>query len=500
MNEVNDRVSQDGMQCIVAAGKKTLRELLLGLDVTVRSVDLGTGVSHLVHHSAECTAGSLFFAVPGTTVNGAMYIANALANGAVAVVCEDEMDFKIPHIVVPNVRTAMSEIAKTFYDNACDKMDIVGITGTNGKTTTANMIYHVMRARGIGVGVIGTLGAKAWDGNTETVMECKLTTPDPIELHKTFHRMVAMGVRTAVMECSAHAIHLRKLVGINFRVGIFTNLSMDHLDFFGTYRKYADTKVNWFADPQIKTSIINIDDIEGTKIKSKRIVKYSLGDVTELKLLPQRSRFRLGGVKFEIPASGRFNVYNALAVIACCRELGIALRDIARGFAVLPTVPGRFNVINVGDACAVVDFAHTPDALSKIIESCRELLNDGGRLITVFGCGGNRDMGKRPIMGTVSARHSDFTVITSDNPRMESPRSIALQILAGVKIHTDKYHMEIDRTAAINYALDMARAGDIVLIAGKGAEDYLDIGGRKTPYSDYAVIDAWKATKIGKIS
>ena len=403
----------------------------------------GKQVTHLTHDSRDVREGSLFFSLRGT------YVTEALAKGAVDVVTED-------------ARRQMALIAKEFYGNACDKMRIVGITGTNGKTTTTHIISHCLRQNGIKTASIGTLGPTP------------LTTPDPIELHELFKKFHEEGVQVVVMECSAHAIHLEKLAGITFEVGVFTNLSQDHLDFFPDYHAYADTKTKWF-DANIKVAVINIDDEESTRVNHPNIIPYSYDDK----------------IKFRSPLLGKFNHYNCLAAIRVCQELGLPMRKIKRALKSIPPVPGRFNTVDVHGKTVVIDYAHTPDSLENIIKACRDLAGDKGHVITVFGCGGERDVSKRPLMGAASAQLSDYTIITSDNPRGEPPRSIMLQIEAGAKLYGENYKLIEDRKAAIFYALDMAKSGDIVVVAGKGAEDYMDIGGQKIPYSDQGAISEY---------
>ncbi|MCL2587620.1 MAG: UDP-N-acetylmuramoyl-L-alanyl-D-glutamate--2,6-diaminopimelate ligase [Firmicutes bacterium] len=438
-----------------------IKELFEGQGYGLLGVDEGTEVLHLTHDSREVYPGSLFFAIKGGKTDGKMFALNALSKGAVAIVT-DEVVEGLPNIIVKNPRKAMALVAKKFYNNACDRLKVIGITGTNGKTTTTHIITHILNSSKVKAASIGTLGPS------------NLTTPDPIELHRLFKEMSEAGVRVVVMECSAHAIALNKLAGISFEVGIFTNLSQDHLDFFQDYRHYADTKLNWF-DEAHKVVVVNADDTEAEKIKHPSRLDYSLQNK----------------IKFTSPLMGKFNRYNILAAIKTCRQLGLGMRRIRKALKTIPEVPGRFNTIKVGGTMAVIDYAHTPDSLENIINTCKELTSH--RVITVFGCGGERDIGKRPLMGQIAGRLSDYVVITSDNPRTEPPKSIMLQIEAGVKLHTRNYKLVEDRGIAINYAFSMAKDGDIIIIAGKGDEDYLDIGGKKVPYSDKQIIDEYLA-------
>jgi len=460
---------------------KKLKNLLHGFSFESTQVDENQKVKFLTHDSREVYKGGLFFALKGLESNGEMYALSAISKGALAVVTEAKLPHNIPQIIVEDVRSSMSLIAKAFYGNACDKMVVIGITGTNGKTTTSHMIAHVLRSGGYKVGLIGTLGAYI-DGER---LPCNLTTPDPIELHKLFLEMLSRGVSHVVMECSAHAIHLKKLTGITFRVGIFTNLSQDHLDFFKDYRKYCDTKVNWF-DERMEAVITNVDDEEGKKIKGR---SYSLNDVSDLELYPDKTHFSYGDSRFALNMPAEFNVYNALATILTCQELGVNIAAIQSALATLPQISGRFNTIDVGGVTIIIDYSHTPDSLRNILIAARGLVCDGCQLISVFGCGGDRDKDKREKMGVISGELADFSFVTSDNPRSEAPEMITLQIMAGIQSVTENFIIEVDRTKAIHMAIKQAKPGDIVVIAGKGGEEYTEIKGERVLYSDNQVVD-----------
>ena len=430
-------------------------------------------VAHLTHDSRTVKQGSCFFVLNTKSANGKMYIKQAVSRGASIIVAEEKLDEPIPTLVVPDVREFMSRAAKRFYGACCDKMDIIGITGTNGKTTCAHMLKHIL---GKHTEIIGTLGPG------------KLTTPDPIELHEIFADMYRRGVRTVIMEVSAHAIHFRKIAGINFRTGIFTNLSQDHLDFFGTIDKYAQTKIDFMTSPAVHAVIVNIDDKYGREIIAthKYSFKYSIHSVKDLQLTPNGSMFEFEKHRFMVNMAGRFNVYNALACIQTARELGIKWGKVNKALRTLPPVPGRFSVIPCKGFSVIIDYAHTPDGLEKILTSCREFC--AKRLIVVFGCGGNRDKTKREIMGAIAAKFSDYVVVTSDNPRYESPMAIMLQIEAGVKTVDKKYKLIEDRAEAVRHALGYAKEGDVVVIAGKGAETTQEIAGVFIPYTDEQIV------------
>jgi len=460
----------------------------------------GVEVTHLTHDSREVKPGSCFFALPGGKTNGSMYVLNAVSAGAAVIVAEQGQELPevpVPILRVDNVRESMALAAKRFYGDICDKMQIIGITGTNGKTTCTYILRQLLEKKGASskgqVGVIGTLGAFIGDEQ----LEYGLTTPDPIRLHEIFQIMYDRGVRVIAMEVSAHAIHYRKVAGINFRCGIFTNLSQDHLDFFPTYEDYAMTKVNWVAGLTVQTTISNADDEYGRMIieKHPNVKKYSINDVADLQMHATCSVFKLEKHKIRLNMGGRFNVYNALACITAVREIGLPWRKIKKRLAQVKPVPGRFNVIKSGKGTSVViDYAHTPDSLENILTTARELVGNGGRLISVFGCGGNRDKDKRSKMGKISGDLADFTVVTSDNPRDESPASILLQIEAGLKTVTKSkspdatYTLIEDRKDATHFALDMAKPGDVIVIAGKGAETTQEIAGVFHPYIDSDIV------------
>lgn len=434
-------------------------------------------IKALCHDSRAATPGSMFFCLNGTRVNGASFAKEAIRNGAIALVAKKRLKLDVKQIIVPDVREAMSLMAKEFYKNAADEMRIVGIVGTNGKTTCAHILKHIFETAGEKVGVIGTL-----QGN--------MTTPDPIDLHRRFAEMHTHGIRTIIMEVTAHAIHFKKVAGIRFEAVIFTNITQDHLDFFGTFENYSNTKINFFLqNNSIKTAIVNTDNEFGQKIMARRggnTVEYFIDDVL---LFPDRTI--LNG-EYEINLPARFNAENALGCITAAQVLGVSSEIIKTAIKSIPQISGRFNIFKLSEYTVVVDFAHTPDGLEKIILAVKDFAPK--RIITVFGCGGNRDKKKRPLMGAISARHSDFTIITSDNPRDENPLAIIKQIEKGFRKKGSHVLVE-DRTEAINFALKMAESGDIVIIAGKGGETHTEIGGKFIEYTDEKVIKTY-ATQV----
>lgn len=449
-----------------------------------------TEITALHHDSREAAHGSMFFCLEGTRVSGAKFAVEAVKNGALCLVAEKWLeDIPVVQIIVPNVREAMSLIAKAFYGNKVDEMRIVGVVGTNGKTTCTHILRHILEVASEKVGVIGTLGI--WFGKRRVGFG--LTTPDPIHLHRIFAQMHDDGIHIVVMEASAHAIHFKKLAGIAFEIVIFTNLTQDHLDFFGTFENYSNTKIGFFLTNSIRTAVINTDNEFGRRILNERkgkSVEYALRDV---KLFPNKS---IIDNEFEVNLPARFNAENTLGCVTAAKMLGVIPEKIKEAVRTIPRITGRFNVFNVAGTTVVIDYAHTPDGLEKIISAVREFAPK--KIITVFGCGGNRDKAKRQIMGKIAARLSDFTVVTSDNPRFERPSSIMKQIRKGFKIGKNKnFVMIVDRETAIKFALGKAQVDDIIIIAGKGGETHTEIKGKLIEYTDESVITTHIKQSLG---
>ena len=458
----------------------------------------GVEVTHLTHDSRSVQTGSCFFAIKGQKTSGKMYIMQAVTNGAAIIVAQHSEDLptvSVPILFVDNVREYMAYMAKQFNNNIADKMNIIGITGTNGKTTCSYILQHLLSGtafcRKRKVGIIGTLGAFVSD----KCIEKGLTTPDPIQLHHIFSKMYKMGVRTVIMEVSAHAIHYHKIAGINLKIGIFTNLTQDHLDFFPSMAEYANTKVKYMTSKSVRMAISNADDEYGRIIISThpKATGYSINDASYLLISQGGSQFVIGRNRIRMNLAGRFNVSNALACIKAARELRISWCKIKRRLATIEQIPGRFNVFTHPRGFSIViDYAHTPDSIEKILSASRDLIqNLIGKLIVVFGCGGNRDRDKREIMGKTAGQLADFVVVTSDNPRDESPMAIMLQIEAGLKTTGVNYSLIENRMDATNTALDMANICDVVVIAGKGAEITQEIAGIYYPYSDTEIVEEY---------
>jgi UDP-N-acetylmuramoyl-L-alanyl-D-glutamate--2,6-diaminopimelate ligase len=400
--------------------------------------------------------------------------------------------------VVGDARAAMAHAAVRFYEDPTHELRVAGVTGTNGKTTTAFLIRHILERTGVQTGLLGTV--KRVVGGVEEAVE--RTTPEAIDLQATFRRMADAGDRACAMEVSSHALALHRADGVRFAVGAFTNLTQDHLDFHGDMESYFLAKRSLFASGSAERAVINIDDSYGDKLAAEfEATTFSAaGDeradlrAAELRFDNSGSRFRCigtdGVAEVALPLPGRFNVENALCAIAVAVELGVSLRDAAAALADADRVPGRFEPVDEGQPFAVlVDYAHTPDSLENVLASARQITPPEARLICVFGCGGDRDREKRPLMGEIAARLADLALVTSDNPRSEDPEAIIDAIRAGiVPGHRAEVAVEPDRRAAIAIALGAARPGDTVVIAGKGHEQGQEFEhGRKIPFDDREV-------------
>ena len=477
----------------------TLRELLAGADLIEIRGDGDIEISGLAYDSRQVKAGTLFFAYRGATVDGHAYAQAAVDAGAAAVVCEREIELP-PFVVQAQVadgRAAMAHAAVRFYGDPTDEIRVVGVTGTNGKTTTAFLIREILEHGGIQTGLLGTV--KRIVGGEEEAVE--RTTPEAIDLQATFRRMVDAGDRACAMEVSSHALVLRRADGIRFAVAAFTNLTQDHLDFHADMEDYFLAKRMLFTGDRAERAVINIDDPYGDRLAAEvEATTFSAaGDeradfrATNLAFDAAGSRFRLatpeGETEVSLPLPGRFNVENSLCAIVSTVALGIDLPVAVEALGDARRVPGRFEPVEEGQPFAVlVDYAHTPDSLENVLGSARQITAPSGRLICVFGCGGDRDREKRPLMGAIAHRLSDLAVVTSDNPRSEEPGAIIEEIVAGMEGPGAERIVEADRRGAIAAALAAAREGDTLVIAGKGHEQGQEFeGGRKIPFDDREV-------------
>ena len=459
-------------------------------------------VTGVAYDSRTVTPGQVFVALKGQHADGTSFARQAIARGAAAVVSEQAApeDVGISWVVVEDARLALAVLAVTFYGDPSREMQVIGITGTNGKTTTAYLVASIFDAAGRRCGVLGTVGYRIGDD----VREATRTTPEAPEVQALLREMVDRRCGACALEVSSHALSLRRVEGMTFAAGIFTNLTRDHLDFHADMDDYFRAKRRLFEMlPRDAPSLVNLDDPRGPSLVEVggRPVTYAIdrpADVT-----PGPLSFSLGGLSFDIRTPrgplqvtsklvGRPNVYNILAAVSAATALDVPFDAIEFGLRSLDGVPGRFQVVSgAGDeVTVVVDYAHTDDALRNLLETARPLAP--GRLITVFGCGGDRDRTKRPLMGAVAGRLSDLIVITSDNPRSEDPNRIIEEVQRGITPDTRRDSAQrlltiVERGAAIATAIELARPGDVVLVAGKGHEKYQVIGDRTLPFDDVAV-------------
>ncbi len=439
--------------------------------------------------SRKVKKGDIFIAIKGGKLNGQDYAEEALKKGASIVVSEEDLALE-NQVIVEDARKAYSLICKNFNKKACEKLKIIAITGTNGKTTTTHLLKEVLFSLGKKVASVGTLGAEI-NGNK---IDTGLTTPDPDMLHKLFKDMVEQGVEYCVMEASAHAIALKKLEGIKFEVVVLTNITQDHLDFFKTMDNYAKVKMSIFDKNHCRFGIVCSDDAYAqTLIDNENInipiVSYGLDNPADCFAINIESsaigcKFFVNCVddlaEIETQLAGKYNVENLLAVITVLRSQGFLLEDFADKIKDIAPAKGRFNILKNGEANVIIDYAHTPDGLENLLKSVREITK--GRVITVFGCGGNRDATKRPIMGAIASKYSDYCLITSDNPRFEKPMSIIHEIARGA---SGNYSLIQDRAEAIKIGLRECKKDDTLVIAGKGAEEYQETEGHQKFFSDF---------------
>jgi UDP-N-acetylmuramoyl-L-alanyl-D-glutamate--2,6-diaminopimelate ligase len=454
-------------------------------------------VAALAYDNRRVRPGTVFFCVRGFTRDGHDFAADAVARGAVALVVDHPLDLGVPEIVVADVRAAMAPAAARLHGDPTAALRTIGVTGTNGKTTTAYLVRALLEAAGRPTGLLGTVTSVI--GGTEHAVS--RTTPEAIDLQATFAAMRAAGDTHCVMEVSSHALALHRADAIHWAAAIFTNLTQDHLDFHPTMEDYFRAKCRLFADGRPDVAVVNVDDAYGARLADElrdsgaapRLVTVGIDApgadlrATEIRSGFDGSTFVAGGLHLRSPLPGRFNVMNVLGAVAAVRALGVDDATIVAALPAAGRVPGRFEPVAEGqDFAVLVDYAHTPDSLENVLSAARPLTR--GRLVCVFGCGGDRDRGKRPQMGAISARLADVTIVTSDNPRSEDPPAIVAEILTGVPPGSDGVEAIVDRHAAIERAIGLAGPGDVVVIAGKGHEQGQEFaGGRKLPFDDVGV-------------
>lgn len=470
-----------------------LRKVLKGIKVLNAKEIKNVTIENISNKTDDVLENGLYVCLNGGNVDGHNLKQQAKEKGAIAFLVEKyDYEFDGLQILVKDTRVALAIVAKNFYSPKTPK--IIGVTGTNGKTTTTCLVAHILKTAGKKVGVIGTEGV-VFD-NKKICFH--MTTPDPIELCKVLGEMYRNGIEFAVMEVSAHAIYLKKIFSLKFCVKALTNITEDHLDFFKTFDNYQKTKSDFIVEGKC-AKIVNIDDKYGCNIanNNSNIVTYSLvfpADAGMVKRIDANSfNATICGTEFNVQTKliGDYNIQNILCAILICYKLKIKMADILKAIKTFESVEGRLNVYKRDNITAVIDFAHTPDALDKVLTTLKKVTT--GKLYCLFGCGGNRDSEKRYHMGKIASELSDFVFVTSDNPRFEEPEFIAKQIVAGIK--NNNYEVIIDRELAITKAVEKLKDGDVLAVCGKGAEDYLDVKGVKIPYSDKKVLESLNFVK-----
>lgn len=463
-----------------------LKDLLKDIDVIESSASYDAEIGGISYDSRKTQPGDAFVAITGFESDGHDYIPSAAQKGAAVVICQRKPQVDIPYVLVKDSRHALAIASRNYFGNPASEMTVIGITGTNGKTTTTYLLKHLLEVKlDAKVGLVGTNGNMIGDEFIHT----ERTTPESYELQQLFREMADSGCTHVVMEVSSHSLVLSRVAGVEFAVGEFTNLTQDHLDFHHTMDEYAKAKAKLFG--MCKVGCINADDAWSGVMEenaSCKLFTYS-AENNAASLVAKDIRLSASGVKFcavtenelshvKLAIPGKFSVYNALGVIAVGLSLGISLADCADAMSTARGVKGRMEVVPTdGDYTILIDYAHTPDALENALKALR--IGEKGRLVVLFGCGGDRDRTKRPIMGTIAAENADFVIVTSDNPRTEDPQEIINEIVSGIKAKKNRYKVICDRVEAIKWAIDNHMPNDVILLAGKGHEDYQVVGHEK---------------------
>ncbi len=479
-----------------------LDKVIDNLDVEYIKGNKMVEINELRYDSRNIEPGDLFICVQGFKTDGHKYIDAALKKEANAVVIDkdlDNYDENITYVKVPNSRIAMPQLAKNFFENPLQEIDLIGVTGTNGKTTTTYLIKEILNHQGYKTGLIGTI--EVFDG--EKSIDASRTTPESIDIYRYLAEMRDKGVKYTVMEVSSHALALHRVDTMDFTAGVFTNLTQDHLDYHETMEEYAGEKAKLFK--KLKTNgkaVINNDDDFSQFFKdstTNEIITYGIKNDSDLRaedleLSLEGVKFTLNNLRYDLNLTGKFNIYNSLAAVGAAKSLGISEELIKESLESVKGIPGRFETINIGqDFTVIVDYAHTPDSMINVLEAVKHFEHKD--IIVVFGCGGERDKGKRPIMGQIAVEKGDYVVVTTDNPRSEEPEIIIKEILKGIKSsqYDTPYTVEVEREAAIYEAINKARKDDVVVIIGKGHETYQVFADKTIDFNDKVV--AKKALK-----
>ncbi|TWP23727.1 UDP-N-acetylmuramoyl-L-alanyl-D-glutamate--2,6-diaminopimelate ligase [Apibacter muscae] len=476
---------------------KILSDIIYKIKVEKEIGDININISNISFDSRTISQGDVFIAIKGYDLDGHQYIQSAIQKGAVAIICEEiptDVVANVTYIQVKNTSYALGIIASNYYNHPSDQITLVGVTGTNGKTTTATLLYNLFQNLGYRCALLSTIENRIADQKLNT----RHTTPDPITINQLLSQAVEKKCEYAFMEVSSHGIHQERLAGLNFKVGAFTNISHDHLDYHKTFANYLAAKKKFFDDlPKSAIAISNIDDKNGLVMLQNteaKKVTYSLksnsmykGKIIENRLDGMLLNFNQQ--EFWTSLAGKFNAYNELLAYSIALELGFESTEVLKALSNLNRVKGRFETYVSNDKkYIIVDYAHTPDALQNILEAINQIRTRNEQLITVFGCGGHRDKEKRPIMGKIATRFSDLSIITSDNPRDEEPEQIIKEIESGIEPqNTNKYLSITDRKQAIKTAIKISKPKDIILIAGKGHEDYQEVKDERLPFDDMLI-------------
>ena len=476
---------------------KAVREILYKVNINKVIGDTGTLIRNVVSDSREVIEKDLYIAIDGVNVDGHKFINSAIKKGAICIVCEvlpNKLHEGILYVLVESTRESIGIISSNYFSNPSSKLKLIGITGTNGKTTIATLLYSLYKTAGLKAGLISTV-INYVDGKE---IDSTQTTPDAVTINKLLYQMVEEGVQYCFMEVSSHGIAQRRISGLEFAGGIFSNLTHDHLDYHNSFDDYRDVKKDFFDNlPNTAFSLVNKDDkngkymVQNTKAK---IFTYGLKTYADYKIKILESSLegmllKINESEFWSNLSGKFNAYNLLAVFSTASILGMPFSETLQLMSMLKNVKGRFEYLKLNNITAIVDYAHTPDALKNIINSINEIKTNKESLITIIGCGGNRDKSKRPVMGDIASSLSSKVIFTSDNPRNESPEKIIQDMISGVKpLNSVKTISIANRKEAIKTACQLAKSNDIILIAGKGHEKFQEINNKKHLFDDYKVV------------
>lgn len=479
-----------------------LKELLAPLLLVQVSGDDNKTITGISMDSRKVKPGDLFICLTGFTVDGHLYAEQAVAKGAVAILSERELNVDATVAIVPDTRRAMAIVADLFFQSPTKALKLIGVTGTNGKTTTTHLIDKILSDQKKRTGLIGTIHMRIGD----VYEEVKNTTPDVLDLQSSFRRMREIGTEYAIIEASSHALDMGRLRGCNFHTAVFTNLTQDHLDYHATMENYKHAKSLLFSQlgnhydfESMKTAVLNADDSASelfARVTSARVITYGIenkADVSaaDIRITSKGTSYTLhtfaGTTQLNLQLIGKFNVYNTLAAVACALSEGVSLADIKQSLEAVKGVNGRFEAVDAGqNFTVIVDYSHTPDSLDNALSTVKEFAQ--GKVFCIVGCGGDRDRTKRPIMAKIATNYADVTVLTSDNPRSEEPLAILKDMEAGLKdVASDKYISLVDRREAIQYAVSQAQENDVILIAGKGHETYQIIKGEVLSFDDREV-------------